>query len=435
MDKSEISERVRRQYERFPYPDYDPDWDRPQLLVSGHLGLMCEVLWAGKKSPKDLRVLDAGCGTGSPLVAMAMNFPDADIVGVDFSETSLDKARQMAETYNVKNVRFYNLPLERLPELGLTFDFVSASGVLHHLPDPAAGLKAIGDVLDPQGAVSVMVYGKYGRTGIYMLQEALRLVNETETAADLTPEHIRFAYHLARQVPARHPMASRSRGREMQEGKDTGVVDLLLHANDIPFDVPAVYKMCRDAGMRFYRWLFPLIYNPGSFFNDPFLLNRMEKAKMSRQKQEETAELAHGRNSKHSFIAVRPGFSPPSFAIEKGNWRKLHARLTACMAWSRTFPVPGKTDVYAVPFTIIQDAWGPLEISRWQLMFLGRIRPDMPLGDVLSIPEVQREIPFRSEQEINTAVEDLLKRALDRLAIVFLAPLRGGAEQAQRAIS
>lgn len=419
---SEIRDRVRRQYEQFPYPDYDPDWDRPQLLVSGHLGLMCEVLWAGKKSPKDLRVLDAGCGTGSALVAMAMAFPDADIVGVDFSETSLDKARRLAETHNVKNVRFYNRAIEQLPELGLTFDFVSASGVLHHLPDPAAGLKAIGDVLDPQGAISIMLYGKYGRTGVYMLQEALRLVNQAEAQAapTLSDRQIRFAYRLAQQVPPQHPMASRSRGREMQEGKEAGVVDLLLHANDIPFDVPAVYKMCEDAGMRFYRWLFPLIYNLDSFFTDPFLLNRMAKAKMSRQQQEEAAELAHGRNSKHSFIAVRPEFSPPDFSITNGNWRKLHAKLTPCMAWNRTLPVPGKEDVFAVPFTIIQDAWGPLEISRWQLMFLGHITPDMTLEQVIRLPAVQKEIPFKSEQEIDTAVEDLLKRAMDRLAVVFL---------------
>jgi ubiquinone/menaquinone biosynthesis C-methylase UbiE len=105
-DLSGISKQVRQQYERFPYPDYDPDWDRPQLLVSGHLSLMSEVIWAGKKSPDSLRVLDAGCGTGSPLVAMAMAYPKADITAVDFSETSLNKAKKLAEQHDVKNVRF-----------------------------------------------------------------------------------------------------------------------------------------------------------------------------------------------------------------------------------------------------------------------------------------------------------------------------------------
>ncbi len=49
MDNHEISERVRQQYERYPYPDISPDTDRPQMLVSGHLELMCQVVWGGRK--------------------------------------------------------------------------------------------------------------------------------------------------------------------------------------------------------------------------------------------------------------------------------------------------------------------------------------------------------------------------------------------------
>ena len=422
-NSSEISARVRQQYERFPYPDYDPDWDRPQLLVSGHLSLISDVLWAGRKSIDGLRVLDAGCGTGSPLVAMAMAYPKADITAVDFSETSLNKARNLAKEHNVTNIRFYNLPIERLPELGRTFDFVSVSGVLHHLPEPSVGLKAIGEVLDPQGAVSIMLYGKYGRTGVYMLQEALNLAaaaGKENQGTELSSEFIRFAHELAQIVPPWHPFAPRSRGREMQEGKHAGIVDLLLHANDIPFDVPSVYRLCEEAGMRFHRWLFPLIYNIDNYFSDPFLSNRVVKAGMSRPEQEEVAELAHGRNSKHSFFAVRPGFKAPEISISQGNWRNLHAKLTPCMAWNRTAPVPGREEVFAVPFTVIQDAWGPLHISRWELMFLSRILPEMALGEILELPEIKKEIPFHTQPEVDAAVETLLKRAMDRLAIVFL---------------
>jgi hypothetical protein len=73
-----------------------------------------------------------------------------------------------------------------------------------------------------------------------------------------------------------------------------------------------------------------------------------------------------------------------------------------------------------VPFTVIQDAWGPLQISKWELVFLSRILPEMTLGEVLDLPEVQKEIPVKSEQEMNQAIETLLKRAMDRLAVIFL---------------
>jgi 2-polyprenyl-3-methyl-5-hydroxy-6-metoxy-1,4-benzoquinol methylase len=410
-----ISQQVRNQYVKYPYPDIDPERQSPQLLVSGHLSLMCDILWAGKRTPDKLRVLDAGCGTGSPLVAMALAYPNADIVGVDFSETSLIKARQLAQRHQVENVRFYNLAIEQLPELGKTFDFVVSSGVLHHLPKPARGLKAIADVMDPQGAVSIMVYGRYGRMGIYMLQAALKTIFEPDIP---TEEKIPFALHLAHQVPPNHPMARRSKGKELQEGKDAGIVDLLLHANDIPFDVSAIYQMCQDAGMRFYRWLFPFIYEPDNYFKDPMILKSLEN--LSSQQKHEIAELVHGRNSKHSFFAVKPEFSPPAVDISNGNWRKRHARLTACLAWNRTVPVPGQKGKFLIPPAIIQDAWGPLEISHWQLMFLSHILPENPLGRIVQMPAIREIIPFKSRAAVDNAVEKLLKKVLDNLGIVLL---------------
>lgn len=414
----QISANVREQYEKYPYPDIDPQRQAPQLLVSSHLSLMCDILWAGKRTPDGLRVLDAGCGTGAPLVAMALAYPNADIVGVDFSEASLAKARQLAQRFNVKNTRFFNLSVERLPELGMTFDFVVSSGVLHHLPDPARGLKAIGDVLDPQGAVSVMVYGKYGRTGVYMMQEALRTVFES---SDPMAKKISFALrmaHLIRAAAPGHPMAQRSLGRELQEGNDAGVVDLLLHANDIPFDVPAVYRMCEDAGMRFYRWLFPLIYEPDNYFKDPLLLESIEN--LSPREKHEIAELVHGKNSKHSFFAVGPGFSAPNIDISAGRWRQHHGKLTPCLAWSRIYPNPDKKGTFLIPPTVIQDAWGPLEISQWQLTFLGHILPEHSLGQIAQMPVVRKAIPFTSRAAVDNAVEKLLKKVMDNLGIVFI---------------
>ncbi len=414
----QISANVREQYEKYPYPDIDPQRQSPQLLVSSHLSLMCDILWAGKRTPDGLRVLDAGCGTGAPLVAMALAYPNADIVGVDFSEASLVKAKQLAQRFGVKNARFFNLPIERLPELGMTFDFVVSSGVLHHLPDPARGLKAIGDVLDPQGAVSVMVYGKYGRTGIYMLQEALRTIFEPQVpTADKIAFALRIA-HLIRTTAPGHPMAQRSLGRELQEGNNAGVVDLLLHANDIPFDVPAVYRMCEKAGMRFYRWLFPLIYEPDNYFKDPLLLKSLER--LSLQERHELAELVHGKNSKHSFFVVGKEFSAPKTEISAGGWRQLHGKLTPCLAWSRIYHNPDKSGTFLIPPTVIQDAWGPLEISQWQLTFLGHILPEHSLGHVAQIPAVRKVMPFTSRAAVDNAVEKLLRKVMDNLGIVFI---------------
>ena len=70
-------------------------------------------------------------------------------------------------------------------EIGRLFDQVVCTGVLHHLPDPDFGLRALRDVLQPNGAMRLMVYARYGRTGIYMMQEYCRLLEINASAADL----------------------------------------------------------------------------------------------------------------------------------------------------------------------------------------------------------------------------------------------------------
>ena len=76
--------------------------------------------------------------------------------------------------YNLTNLDVYQLPVERVGELGCSFDKIVCTGVLHHLPEPEVGLRALRSVLKPDGAMNLMVYAAYGRAGIYMLQEYCR---------------------------------------------------------------------------------------------------------------------------------------------------------------------------------------------------------------------------------------------------------------------
>ena len=80
---------------------------------------------------------------------------------------------------------FTSCRLRTSAELGRTFDQVVCTGVLHHLPDPDLGLRALRDVLRPQGAMHLMVYALYGRAGIYMMQEYCRLLGISSSDTDL----------------------------------------------------------------------------------------------------------------------------------------------------------------------------------------------------------------------------------------------------------
>ena len=99
---------------------------------------------------------------------------------------------------------------ERAAELGRRFDHVVCTGVLHHLPDPDAGLRALRDVLAPGGALHLMVYAPYGRAGVYMLQDVLPPARHRHDGVG-DPRPRREPQGAPAGPPARAPAAQRTR--------------------------------------------------------------------------------------------------------------------------------------------------------------------------------------------------------------------------------
>jgi SAM-dependent methyltransferase len=66
------------------------------------------------------------------------------------------------------------LPIEELPTLGLDFDLIVSTGVLHHLAEPKVGMKALSGCLRQDGAMGLTLYAKYSRAGVEMLQSVFR---------------------------------------------------------------------------------------------------------------------------------------------------------------------------------------------------------------------------------------------------------------------
>ena len=67
----------------------------------------------------------------------------------------------LKQKHNLHNLALYHLNLEETASLERTFDLIVSSGVLHHLPNPGAGLRALREVLKPHGVMSLMLYGYY----------------------------------------------------------------------------------------------------------------------------------------------------------------------------------------------------------------------------------------------------------------------------------
>lgn len=99
-------------------------------------------------------VLDAGCGMGR-FAAVAAQFGAKEVIAIDISD-AVEAAR--AFTKGMPNVHVVQADIYSLP-FGASFDFAFCIGVLHHLPDPEGGFRALVGHVKEGGSLFAWVYG------------------------------------------------------------------------------------------------------------------------------------------------------------------------------------------------------------------------------------------------------------------------------------
>ena len=91
---------------------------RNKTSVSEEQGISSFILY-----PSSLVVLDLCTGSGCLAIALAKEFPDADVYGTDTSEIALEYAKKNAESNNVKSVTFLKGDLFE-PVKNMRFDMI-----------------------------------------------------------------------------------------------------------------------------------------------------------------------------------------------------------------------------------------------------------------------------------------------------------------------
>lgn len=243
------SSRVQQQYEMLPYPPVDPQDEQHRLMHTWleHLPMLNHYCFAGRQTfEQDFRVLVAGGGTGSATIFLAeqLKSTHARVVHLDFSGASMDIARQRAEIRGLTNIEWVQDSLLNLPHLGLApFDYINCSGVLHHLEEPDAGLRALMAVLKDGGAMGLMVYGQVGRTGIYQMQELMRAVNQGEGSI---AGQLANARQLLAMLPPTNWFARCEDLWRADMVTDADLYDVVLHSQDRAYTVEQLYAWLAD---------------------------------------------------------------------------------------------------------------------------------------------------------------------------------------------
>jgi SAM-dependent methyltransferase len=286
-------------YDLHPYPPPVDDLEgyRQRWQDEGRRRADYHLHWPDRAYRVDLTVLVAGCGT-SQAAKHALRQPAYHVVGIDISETSVRHTQALKRKHGLSNLEVYQLPVERVGELGCCFDKIVCTGVLHHLPNPEAGLRALREVLEPDGAMQLMVYAAYGRAGVYMLQEYCRRLGIGHTEAE-----IRDLAATLTGLPHGHPLA-RLLGESPDFQRKDALADALLNPQDRAYTVPQLLNLIEHCGLIFGRWVRQAPYLPqcGDLARTP---HGPRLVQLPPAEQYAAVELFRGTMLRHSLIAYR----------------------------------------------------------------------------------------------------------------------------------
>jgi 2-polyprenyl-3-methyl-5-hydroxy-6-metoxy-1,4-benzoquinol methylase len=138
---SEIGEEIPEAIERFFRPGYLHSLTNKWLAAVPGLVPRLE---------RGASIADVGCGCGQSTVAMAKAFPKSHVLGIDYHEPSIERARRLAASHGLGNVEFLLAPAEQLPA-ARKFDLICSFDCIHDMVNPRATLKAIHQALAEDG--------------------------------------------------------------------------------------------------------------------------------------------------------------------------------------------------------------------------------------------------------------------------------------------
>ena len=167
-------------------------WERWESVLLHSLAMVDPTLFRALELEPGHRVLDLGCGTGDPAMALAQWVgPRGSVLGVDVSEGMLAIARHRARLLRLSHLRFRRGDMDRLRVPGPRYDRAVSRFGLMLAQDPLGSLRAIGRHLAPGGRLVAAVWIE--SPGAALREEAMRPFRpKSPPAAASTPGPMRF---------------------------------------------------------------------------------------------------------------------------------------------------------------------------------------------------------------------------------------------------
>lgn len=145
-----------RTYDELPYTSDVFNIAQPERLYT-----IAKMKGFNPPKLQNAKVLEIGCSFGGNLLPFAIQFPKAQVVGVDLSERQIAIGRQMFQSVGIENVELIAGDISQI-ELGQEFDYIICHGVFSWVPEDVrqAIFRTIKNHLSAKG-VAYISYNTY----------------------------------------------------------------------------------------------------------------------------------------------------------------------------------------------------------------------------------------------------------------------------------
>ncbi len=320
-DTQQVSNAVANLYNTYPFPP-EPLLDEPPPGYNWRWNWLAAYNFCTGRKPQkqDVRILDAGCGTGVGTEYLVHLNPQATVVGIDLSEGALNVAKERCQRSGANRAEFHHLSLFDVEQLPGEFDLINCVGVLHHTSEPIRGIQALAKKLAPGGLMHIFVYAELGRFEVTLMQKAISLL-QGEKRGDYR-DGVSVGRKLFDSLPENNRIVKREKERwALENQRDENFADMYVHPQEIDYNIETLFELIDASGLDFVGFSNPGYWNLERLLaKAPELIERAEK--LGERERYRLIELLDPDISHYEFFLSRP-------PLDKTDWTEDNAILAA----------------------------------------------------------------------------------------------------------
>ncbi|MBF2018046.1 MAG: methyltransferase domain-containing protein [Rivularia sp. T60_A2020_040] len=314
-DTQQVSNAVANLYNTYPFPP-EPLLDEPPPGYNWRWNWLAAYNFCTGQKPlkQDIRILDAGCGTGVGTEYLVHLNPQASVVGIDLSAGALNVAKERCQRSGANRVEFHHLSLFDVEQLPGEFDLINCVGVLHHTSEPIRGIQALAKKLANGGLMHIFVYAELGRWEISLMQKAIALL-QGDKRGDYR-DGVSVGRKIFDSLPENNRIVKREKERwALENQRDENFADMYVHPQEIDYNIETLFELIDASGLDFVGFSNPGYWNLERLLaKAPELIERA--GNLGERERYRLIELLDPDISHYEFFLSRPPLNKVDWSDE-----------------------------------------------------------------------------------------------------------------------